>query len=189
MAQRLPEGPLGRFLEPADRPPRRSALTLRFEDESMTDDRMKAMDEDERQAVFTALDAAPNMTEADKSFVKASLWTQGEVPPVTSDEQARAYERKADEIQAAAGVPDGSSPDWTVRLSGPVYCHKAMRKSYSELGFRRGRSAPSAMACGRSKAYRPRKLMCLKRSGETLAMSVSLMSQPSRLSWSMAAWM
>ena len=113
MAQRLPEGPLGRFLEPSDRPPRRSALTLRFEDESMTDDRMKAMDEDERQAVFTILDAAPNLTQADKSFVKASLWTQGEVSPVTSDEQARAYERKADEIQAAAGVPDGSSPDFT----------------------------------------------------------------------------
>src|SRR4051812_48694570 len=70
-----------------------------------------------------------------------------------------------------------------------LHCHKAMRKSYSELGFRRRRSAPSAMACGRSKAYRPRKLTCLKRSGETLAMSVSLMSQPSRLSWSMAAWM
>jgi len=58
-----------------------------------------------------------------------------------------------------------------VRLSGTVYCHKAMRKSYSELGFRSGRSAPSAMACGRLKAYRPRKLICLKRSGETLAIS------------------
>src|SRR4051812_10882500 len=37
------------------------------------------------------------------------------------------------------------------------------------------------MACGRSKAYRPRKLMFLKSSGETLAMSASLMSQPSRV--------
>ena len=58
-----------------------------------------------------------------------------------------------------------------VRLSGTVYCHKSMRKSYSKLGFRSGRSAPSAMVCGRSKAYRPRKLICLKRSGETLATS------------------
>ena len=78
---------------------------------------------------------------------------------------------------------------WPVRLSGTVYCHKPMRKSYSELGFRRGRRAPSAMACGRSKAYRPRKLMCLNRSGETRATSASLMAQPSMVSWSMAAWM
>src|SRR3954468_2317118 len=62
-----------------------------------------------------------------------------------------------------------------------------MRKSYSELGLRSGRRAPSATACGRSKAYRPRKLMCLKASGETLAMSSWLMSQPSRVSWSSAA--
>src|SRR3954451_6938061 len=70
---------------------------------------------------------------------------------------------------------------WAVRLNGTVYCHKPMRKSYSEVGLRRGRRAPSAMACGRSKAYRPRKLMFLKSSGETLAMSASLMSQPSRV--------
>ena len=76
-----------------------------------------------------------------------------------------------------------------VCLSGTVYCHKPMRKSYSELGFRRGRSAPSAMACGRSKAYRPRKLMCLNRSGDTRATSASPMLEPSWVSWSMAAWM
>jgi DNA invertase Pin-like site-specific DNA recombinase len=36
-----------------------------------------------------------------------------------------------------------------VRLSGTVYCHKTMRKSYSEVGFLSGRRAPSATACGR----------------------------------------
>ena len=91
----------------------------------------------------------------------------------------------AGEIQART-IQAGIGP---VCLSGTMYCHKPMRKSYSELGFRRGRSAPSTMACGRSKAYRPRKLMCLNRSGETRATSVSLMLQPSWVSWSMAAWM
>jgi hypothetical protein len=55
-------------------------------------------------------------------------------------------------------------------MSGTVYCHKAMRISHSELGFRRGRRAPLT-AFGRSKVYRPRKLMCLKAAGETLAIS------------------
>jgi hypothetical protein len=113
----------------------------------------------------------------------------------------QAQARRAGRLLSGRGSQDAARPnrrderpvpdrhERPVRLSGTVYCHKAMRKSYSELGFRSGRRAPSATACGRSKAYRPRKLMCLKRSGETLAMSSWLMSHPSRVSWSIAAWM
>ena len=58
-----------------------------------------------------------------------------------------------------------------VRLSGTVFYLKATRRSYSEFGFRSGRSALSAMAGGRMMAYRRRELICLKRSGENLAIS------------------
>ena len=47
-----------------------------------------------------------------------------------------------------------------MRLNGTAYCHKAMRNSYSEVGFRSGRRAPSATASGRSKAYRPYRARC-----------------------------
>src|SRR3954462_15153545 len=69
-----------------------------------------------RPAAPAPLLAAPRLSTTALGYLEirwAASWTQGEVPPVTSDEQARAYERKADGIQAAAGVPDRSSPDFT----------------------------------------------------------------------------
>ena len=49
----------------------------------------------------------------------------------------------------------------TMRASGTVYCHKALRKSYSELGPLRGWRSPRAPGSGSVKTLRPRKLMCL----------------------------
>src|ERR1700761_642303 len=54
---------------------------------------------------------------------------------------------------------------WGTRLQKPNL------SNWTGFRIRRGRRAPSATAFGRSKVYRPRKLMCLKASGETLAIS------------------
>ena len=43
-------------------------------------------------------------------------------------------------------APQSCPRNRTVRMNGTVYCHKALQKTYSELGFRSGRRAPSATA-------------------------------------------
>ena len=80
-----------------------------------------------------------------------------------------------------AGRPGMYRP---VRMNGTVWCHKALQKSYSELGFLSGRSSPAAMFSGRAKACLPRKLMCLSVSGDIRAISAGSMVQPSFSSWS-----
>ena len=44
-------------------------------------------------------------------------------------------------FEPARCMPGKKRRSWTVRLNGTVYCHKAMRKSYSELGLRRAKGA------------------------------------------------
>lgn len=101
--------------------------------------------------------------------------------------------------QAAAGVRVARIVSPLVRglwrmVTAPVRIPaRQVRRLRQRLATRRAirlREAEARpLAQGRWKAYRPRKLMCLKASGEILAVSRGLMSHPSRARWSSAAWM